>query len=136
MLACGAVGRPRLHITQDQLEHLLSLGFSGPSIADVLGVSLSTVRRRMNDYGLSIRSLYSAVTDQDLDRIVSGIKANCGYRLLKEIKGIELPRYEFKNRYIEWTQKESQFVGVLLFTAASTQFGHHYLCGTLTVIIN
>lgn len=84
--ASGTVGRPRFNITQEQLEHLLSLGFSGPRIAEVLGVSLSTVRRRMNDYNLCIRSLYSVVTDEDLDRIVSDIKQefpNCGYRLMK-----------------------------------------------------
>ena len=50
-------GRPRLEITQEQLEHLLHLGFKCPKIADVLGVSLSTVRRRMSEFGLSVTTL-------------------------------------------------------------------------------
>ena len=86
VLQHGVVGRPKLNITQEQLEHLLVLGFSGPSIADLLGVSLSTVRRRMSEYRLSIRSLYSVISDQELDKIVSEVKKefpNCGYRLMK-----------------------------------------------------
>ena len=78
-------GRPRLEIKQQQLEYLLQLGFSCPKIAGVLGVSLSTIRRRMSEFGLSITSLYSDVTDQELDLLVSQIKEefpNCGYRLM------------------------------------------------------
>ena len=59
-------GRPRLEIKQQQLEYLLQLGFSCPKIAGVLGVSLSTIRRRMSEFGLSVTSLYSDVTDQEL----------------------------------------------------------------------
>ena len=43
-------GRPRLDIKQEQLEYLLHSRFNCPKIAEILGVSLSTVRRRMNLY--------------------------------------------------------------------------------------
>ena len=78
-------GRPRLEIPINQLQYLLELGFSCPQIASVLGVSLSTVRRRMDEGNLSISSLYSTITDDELDAIVMDIKAsfpNCGYRLM------------------------------------------------------
>lgn len=78
-------GRPKLDIQQEQLEYLLHLGFSCPKIADVLGVSLSTIRRRMSDFGLCITALYSSITDQELDSVISQIKEefpNCGYRLM------------------------------------------------------
>ena len=78
-------GRPRLDIKQEQLEYLLCLGFSCPKIAEVLGVSLSTIRRRMSEFGLSVTALYSSVTDQELDLLVSQIKdefPNCGSRLM------------------------------------------------------
>ena len=77
-------GRPRLDIEQEQLEYLLCLGFNCPKIA-VLGVSLSTIRRRMSEFGLSVTALYSSVTDQELDLLVSQIKdefPNCGSRLM------------------------------------------------------
>lgn len=81
----GRRGRPKLGIQQDQLEYLLHLGSSCPKIADTLGVSLSTIRRRMNEFGLCVSELYFRITDQDLDLLVSQIKEefpNCGYRLM------------------------------------------------------
>ena len=78
-------GRPRLEVKQKQLEYLLELGFKCSKIAEVLGVSLSTVRRRMSKFGLSVTALYSQVTDQELDEIVSEIKHDfpkCGSRLM------------------------------------------------------
>ena len=36
-------GRPKFHISEEQLQHLLQLHFHCPKIADLLGVSLSTV---------------------------------------------------------------------------------------------
>ena len=80
------VGRPRLDIPKEQLEYLLSMGFSGPQISTAIGVSLSTIRRRMTEYGLSIGSLYSDVTDEELDQVVSEIKVlfpNSGYRMMQ-----------------------------------------------------
>ena len=78
-------GRPRLDVKQEQLEYLLRLGFNCPKIAEALGVSLSTIRRRMSDFGLSVSALYSSITDQELDLLVSQIKEefpNCGSRLM------------------------------------------------------
>ena len=75
-------GRPRLDIRREQLEYLLH--FTCPKIAEIIGVSLSTVRRRMTDYGLCVRALYSDVTDQEPDSLVSTIKKDVpssGYRL-------------------------------------------------------
>ena len=68
-------GRPRFDIKPEQLEYLLTLGLKCPKIAEVLGVSLSTIRRRMTEYGFSVTSLYANITDQELDRIVSEILA-------------------------------------------------------------
>ena len=79
-------GRPRLAITKEQLEYLLGLGFTCPKIADVVGVSLSTIRRRMTEYGLSVNALYSDISDQELDDIAKQIKVdypNCGYRMMQ-----------------------------------------------------
>jgi hypothetical protein len=79
-------GRPRLNITKEQIEYLLNLGFSCPKIADVIGVSLSTVRRRMTEHGLSVKALYSSISDQELDYIAGQIKhdfPNCGHRMMQ-----------------------------------------------------
>ena len=78
-------GRPKWNIQKDQLEYLLNMGFACPRIAIVLGMSLSTIRRRMVEFGLSVTGLYSNISDQDLDSLISHIKVNfpnCGYRLM------------------------------------------------------
>ena len=81
----GRRGRPRYNISQQQLEHLLNLNFDCPTIAKMLGVSLSTVRRRMAEYHLSVNSCYSTMNDDELDGIVREIKVqfpNSGYRIM------------------------------------------------------
>ena len=86
LIATDRSGRPRLDVRKEQLEYLLDMGFSGPQIATTIGVSLSTVRRRMAEYGLSVSALYSDITDQELDSIVQEIKVlfpNSGYRLIQ-----------------------------------------------------
>ena len=70
----GGVGRPRFDITIEQLEHLLHIGLSCSSIASSLNVSLRTVRRRMSEYGLSVRALYTTISDAELDAAVDQIK--------------------------------------------------------------
>ena len=78
-------GRPKFDIPCEQLEHLLELGLNCHTIAACLGVSLCTIRRRMTDYGLSVSSLYSIISDVDLDETVKEIKLNfpnCGIRML------------------------------------------------------
>ena len=57
----GLVGRPRFDIPQSQLTELVESGFTGVQIASVVGVSLSTVRRRIAEYGLS------DLSDESLD---------------------------------------------------------------------
>ena len=104
-------GRPKLAINKEQLEYLLNLGFSCPRIAAVIGVSLSTVRRRMTEYGMSVTALYFHVTDNELDLIVSEIKRNfpnCRYRMTQGHvlrHGTGYLKAEFGNAYIELIPK-------------------------------
>ena len=65
-----ARGRPRIEITYTQLAFLLENRFTVPQIAAIKRVSCSTVERRMVEYGLSVRELYSTISDGELDRIV------------------------------------------------------------------
>lgn len=67
----GAVGRPSFQIPPSQLQFLIDSRFSVPQIAQLMNVSVSTVRRRMLAYNMSIRATYSTISDEELDRIVS-----------------------------------------------------------------
>lgn len=55
----GAVGRPAFGISCHQLQYLIESRFSVPQIAELLCLSVSTVRRRMSAFNLSIRATYS-----------------------------------------------------------------------------
>ena len=82
----GAVGRPSFQIPRVQLSYLVDNGFSVPQIADMLGVSVRTVCRRMSDFGLSIRAQYSHLDDADLDSVVADIQSQfptCGNRQMQ-----------------------------------------------------
>ena len=82
----GLAGRPRYDIPQDQLEYLLQSRFSVPQIALLLNVSVRTVRRRMERYDLSVRSLYASISDHELDVIVGQIQEQfglCGNRQMQ-----------------------------------------------------
>ena len=44
----GGIGRPRFNISREQMSYLIDNRFTAPQIADMLGVSVRTVRRRMS----------------------------------------------------------------------------------------
>ena len=71
--APSVLGRPRIPIGCDTLESLIESNFTTPQIAYMLGVSLSTVRRRMDLYGLSVQAMYAALSDEELDKVVCEI---------------------------------------------------------------
>lgn len=63
----GNVGQPRLSISRDVIESLLSTNLPLTTLANVHGISRSTLCRRMREYGLSVRSSYSDIPDCVLD---------------------------------------------------------------------
>ena len=70
-------GRGLYDISKDQLEHLRSLFFSWPKIADMLQVSVSTIQRRRKEFGLHDKfESYSDITDDELDEIYASITGN------------------------------------------------------------
>ncbi|XP_034457480.1 uncharacterized protein LOC117771348 [Hippoglossus hippoglossus] len=80
-------GRPKLVVSRDQLEDLIDMELSVPCISKMLGVSNQTVRRRMQQWGLAIKESCSKITDDELDGLVSAIKAdspNLGQKMVKE----------------------------------------------------
>ncbi|CAM4570665.1 unnamed protein product [Leuciscus chuanchicus] len=81
----GNSGRPRVIISEEYVAELLSMGLSVKCIANFVGVSRWTLQRRMSDWGLSVRGLYSDLTDDELDVLVSDIHSSnphAGYRMM------------------------------------------------------
>lgn len=78
-------GRPKIVIEVEKLKSLLDTHLALSCIAKCLGISKRTLFHRMQEFGLSVRTSYSIVTDEELDSIISGIKAqmpNAGYRMV------------------------------------------------------
>ena len=82
----GRIGRPKFSISCKQLSMLLEHRFSVPQIANMLGVSVSTVRRRMTDHNLSVSATYATITSGELDSLVGEIQTQfpmCGNRQMQ-----------------------------------------------------
>ena len=71
-----AVGRPPYNITFDQLSFLVGENFNTRRIANCLGVSVSTVRRRLRDNDISLDRSYSSISDTDLDQLIRNIRSH------------------------------------------------------------
>ena len=82
----GHLGRPKFEIPREQMIFLVESRFTAPQMAQILGVSLSTIRRRMADYGLSITAEYATLTEEELDSVIGEIQHNfpmCGNRQMQ-----------------------------------------------------
>ena len=66
--------RPRYCIVREQIEYLLHLNLDCPTKSSVLGISLQTLRRRMSEFNLSVRSAYSSISDTDLESNIKALK--------------------------------------------------------------
>ena len=78
----GLVGRPKFDIPQEQLDYMLDYDIRVSDIATALGVSKSTIKRRIREYGISVRA-QTVLIDSELDCLVREIQnefPNAGYR--------------------------------------------------------
>lgn len=73
LVCSGRVGRPSFHIPQRVIAHLLRNRLSVPKIAEILDVSISTVRRHMVQFGLSVQETYADLSDSEVNEIVSNV---------------------------------------------------------------
>ena len=68
-------GRPFLHINIDQVEMLRHVGYTWQEVADAIGVSRTTLWRRLQEQNVTLSS-YTDISDHDLDDLVKTIQHN------------------------------------------------------------
>ena len=68
------IGHPRALVDIEDIEFLRGLHFSWTNIAKVLGISRSTLYRRLEEEGISHETRYSDLSNAELDRLVQEIK--------------------------------------------------------------
>lgn len=95
-------GRPAFHIPPCCIENLMELGFTATEMAAILGVSRSTVCRRMRQYGISVSRNYCCITDDNLDEIVRSISLQhprCGSKMMEghlQAQGITVQQIQIR----------------------------------------
>ena len=94
----GPRGAPHYDIPEQVLRSLVECHFGAHDIAKLLGVSIRTIRRRMSDYGISILSTYSGLSDYDLENEIISIISefpHVGYRTISAILKTKGHRVQF-----------------------------------------
>lgn len=79
----GRKGRTRFIISLEQLQYFVDNGFTATDMSAMLGVSRSTVERRLREFNLSTAPRYTDLSNNDLDNLVSEVQSefsNAGYR--------------------------------------------------------
>ena len=98
----GRQGRPMYVITKEQLEFLVERHFSTRDMAAMMNVSMRTIERRMAEFGLSIRSTYSDIHDEQLDSMILELMQdfpNTGYRRMTGMltsRGIRVQQWRMR----------------------------------------
>ncbi|XP_068704543.1 uncharacterized protein [Montipora foliosa] len=89
----GSVGRPRFEMSKDRLEYLVKYELKTPDVAEALGVSISTIKRRLREFNISIRATLTEISDDDLGSVVRRIHTefpNAGYRRVVSLHRIKV----------------------------------------------
>ena len=115
VLRTGCAGRPRFDIPREQMAFLVDSRFTGPQMADILGVSVSTVRRRMSDFGISIRAEYASLTNAELDDVVEDIHRDFPMCENQQMQGHLVSRgYRIQQQSIREAQRRVDPVGSVM----------------------
>ena len=82
----GRKGRTRFIISLEQLQYFVDNGFTATDMSAMLGVSRSTVQRRLREFNLSTAPKYTDLSNNDLDNLVFEVQSefpNAGYRRIE-----------------------------------------------------
>ena len=83
----GNVGRPRFIISREQILYLREFSFKWTEIADILGVSISTLNRHRASLGLGSEPRFTAIADDDLDALVREIVGRSPFSGIRIVQG-------------------------------------------------
>lgn len=86
---------PKVVVPKEYVYELLNMGLSVKCIANFVRVSRWTLQRHMNDWGFSVRDLYSDLTDDEQTLMVSDIHTSnphAGYLMMLELLRVQWQR--------------------------------------------
>ncbi len=88
----GSPGCPRFLIEKETLEYLSDSGFSWVKIAQIFGVSRSTITQRVSEYGIQSSQSYSDISDEQLRAIISEIHSQYTHAGCRIVRAMLLSR--------------------------------------------
>ena len=97
----NSVGRPKIRINIEQVELFRTSGFTWEEISHLLGISRTTLWRRLTELGLHFEK-YTSISDSDLDGYVREIQynnPNIGMSLLQgylQSRGVFVQRHRVR----------------------------------------
>ena len=97
-LVSGEAGRPSFEIGYDVLLFFIEHGFNARRISEMLGVSKSTVFRRLRQYSLSTKPDGIYITDKELDEEIDLAVKDFPYFGIRRMKGLSCS----KNINVSW----------------------------------
>ena len=80
----GGRGRPKFDLSRDQLEFFLERGFSVPDVAHMLGLSVRTTERRLQEFNISARQFFTIIDDETLDHTIEDILRSSHHMVIVE----------------------------------------------------
>ena len=104
----GAFGRPRKLVEKEEIENLFQVYNSWQKVAELLGISDKTLRRRRHEYGMNVagtsgpRSTYTSISNEDLCTVISDalrILPNAGESYIIgacRSKGLQVQRWHIR----------------------------------------
>ena len=117
----GSPGRPSLNIARENIEYLLQLHFSAVDMALILRVSVSTIKRRLQKYSMSITESYSSITNEILDEEILNILKQfprTGYRRM--IGFLRSKGYHIQEKRVRASMHRVDPIGILERTMTLT----------------
>ena len=114
----GLRGRPKYELCDEQLEFLKQCDFKASEMALLLGVSESTIKRRLREIvgnGLAVQAQFAQISDGELDRLVLtqlDSFPNCGYRRMKGL--LKSQNYKIQQHRVRECMRRVNPEGVVL----------------------
>lgn len=122
-------GRPKILVEEQRLKYMLQAQLPVSCIATLMGVSKSTIFRRMRDYELSVRDMYSSISDEELDSLVASVKnalPNSGYRMVRG-------RLESMGYRVQWRRTAASIIGLIQWALSQGYQVLAVLCAECTL---
>lgn len=107
-------GRPSFYIPQEIIVYFLDHDFKIPDIAKMLNVSISTIKRRLKEYDISVYETYSQISDDELIDMIKSIQKefpDAGYNTIRSI--VKSKGHKVQRQRIRHTVKAVDPEGVL-----------------------